>query len=53
MLRCRNKTFKWSNIICRSFKYKEWYYNNINDYNPSRKQKIFNCVWWLIKYFNP
>ena len=28
-------------------------YNNINDYNPSRKQKIFNCVWWLIKYFNP
>ena len=22
-------------------------YNNIDDYNPSRKRKIFNCVWWF------
>ena len=21
-------------------------YNNIDDYNPSRKRKKINCVWW-------
>ena len=37
--RCRNKAFKWSKYIYRVSKYDD-VYENIHDYNSSRKRKI-------------